>query len=124
MQDRMRLYATMVIWAAFTIMSVIMFSSVIAKSSSTFNDIIPLMGIVGGAAIVGTFSVWISALGSRPSAAANSRSHAELAKRKRLDRARMERLVSQMDADALDELEDLLLERSASAEQQRGGYSR
>lgn len=105
MRDSMRLYATMFIWIAFTVMTAVLFTT----SSRLINDydVIPLLGILAGTALFSTVAIWITA--GRGQTPVSSSAQRAQAKRKRVDRERMERLIAAMDEDEIAALESVLM---------------
>lgn len=111
MNDRSRLIATTVIWIAFAIMTSTLLTSVtgaVAKAGDAALFGIVLVLTIG--AITGTLAIWTTG-GSSANATQTAAAHAELAKRKRANRERIERLIDGMDDDDIYDLEALLLAR-------------
>lgn len=121
MHVRMQLYATMIIWTAFTVMTIVLFAT--NSSAADSGNMIPLVGTLAGAAAIGTFSVWVTS-GSKAAESAPSAGTRREEKPKRVDRDRLERLLNRMDDDELLDLQDMLLEREHDASAMIGGHRR
>jgi transposase len=108
MRDLFRFLATAVIWAAVTLITVAMFTSVRVMTGEMIPIVLGTMLFAAGAAGVGTNAIWrYGNAPVQPEAAAQ-----QARKSKRNHRQRIERLVEQMDEDEIVELETLLMTRS------------
>lgn len=113
MRESTRLYATLIIWVAFTITTALILTadSGLVSRIETY-EAIPILGVLAGAATLSTWAIWIAAgRGSTPEAVSDAD-----AKRKR--RTRLERLVDTMDDEDLYELEALLAMRDEQPDYQ------
>ena len=115
MRDSMRLYATLVIWLSFVVLTTLLLtlpSSVFATGSATVA-VITLI-VLAITASISTMAVW-DALDDDETPTEQD-SAAARAKQKRAQRARMERLIEELPDDDIYELEALLLAREQEAE--------
>ncbi|MBI5957959.1 MAG: hypothetical protein HY866_04440 [Chloroflexi bacterium] len=108
MRDMPRLFATLIIWLAFSILVGTMTTSVTGAMASANGAVV--FGIVLVLAVMATIStlgVWFSGRDSSGSEV----STASRSKAKRAGSPRIERLVEQLDDDDIYELEAMLLAR-------------
>ncbi len=115
MRDNMRLYATLAIWFAFMVMTTVIFVASDVVNNADPNTAVFIALIFALAAGISTVAIWLSGLAG----ATRPVDHAEQAKRKRVDRGRLERLVDGLNDDELDELETLLIAREDIDQQQK-----
>jgi flagellar motor component MotA len=113
MRDNTRLLATLIIWAAFTIIigiigAMLVTAEAVLDTGGTVALLIILLALL---AVVGssTQAVW----GARSADDADEQTRR--AKDKRTGRSRMERLIEALDDDEIYDLESLLLSREESA---------
>jgi hypothetical protein len=107
MRENIRLYATLAIWFAFMAVTIVIFTASSAVDQPNTAVFIAL--ILALAASVSTAAVWLSGIAEYRQSGSMSR--VEQAKRKRVNRERLERLVNGLNDDEIDELETLLIAR-------------
>lgn len=120
MQERMRLYATLVVWFFLTGLMIGLF----AIPSSVFADASPGIALavlitLALTAMISTMGIW-GQLTESDGSAESTLSAAAKQKRSPAGERRLARLVDQLDDDEADALEALLAERDAQA--QRSAY--
>lgn len=102
MGARDRLLATVAIWTAFMVTAIVLFDKATGQFSRPISEwsLIAIMALISGAACVGTYAVWHSALRDEGRE-----------KQKRVQSRRIARLVETLDEDEIHDLETLLAAR-------------
>lgn len=116
MRDIYRVYATLIIWVTFGVMTLALFTI----PSSVFNNasagvLLGVLIVLAIAATTGTMAAWDALDGS---SSTEVHSVSSSAKEKRSLQNRMTRLVDDLDDDEIYELEALLLDRENAAQHQ------
>ncbi len=110
MSYKERVIATVVIWIAFSIISSTLFTSVTGAIANADGVVVfGIFLVLAFAAMISTIAVWFGGRGSQD--------EIPVSKQKRLERTRVDRLISQLSDDEIYELEARLL---AEREQESG----
>jgi membrane protein implicated in regulation of membrane protease activity len=112
MQEKTRLIATLVIWIGFTIMTSTLLTSVTgpiatANGAAVFGIVLVLAMV----ALLSTLVVWVGGHSYQ-----EVERESRIAKAKRTNRNRVERLIESLDDDEIYDLEALLLSRDQDGE--------
>lgn len=117
MREMMRLIATIIIWSAFITVAGVSLSAVTGPvANMNGGEIIGLMAVLMTGAIAMTYAVWHSGF-QRAEDTQSARER--LSKPKRAGRTRVERLIEDLEDEEIYRLEELLLGRDQSRDQQQ-----
>ncbi len=112
MRDLFRLLTTLIIWSAFiAVVAITLTSATGPIADANSGALVAIMAIMASVAFIMTYFVW----GEGFARTGRRDEDVVVAKRKRSDRARLARLLEQLDDDTVRDLEVLLLAQRSDA---------